>query len=215
MNPDALIGRDEHDESALPRMAQYLDINFPHPEYFQPTFMRDVVPSADGHEWTFTIESNYDNGPATLSWNAEAIRSQNATLLIYDPAGGIIVDMKENGSYTFELKGRVELKILYGKTEKQLTSASLRAGLPYPNPSSGQVNIPFIATEIGGPVSIVVYDLTGRCIRTVRSESNLSGYNEVSWDGADAQGARVARGIYVVDLSDGLTSVKMRVVINQ
>jgi hypothetical protein len=54
--------------------------------------------------------------------------------------------------------------------------------------------------ELAGQVSVKIYDVTGRLIRTLIDESVLQGLHELTWNGKDEQGCKVSPGIYVVKL---------------
>jgi hypothetical protein len=66
---------------------------------------------------------------------------------------------------------------------------------------------PFVrSTEIGyamarpGRVRIVVYDVHGRIIATLRDEDAAVGFHRVGWDRTDAHGSRVAPGTYYIHM---------------
>ena len=65
----------------------------------------------------------------------------------------------------------------------------------YPNPFNPSTTIVYELPE-AGPVSLKVYDLTGKHIRTLVNESVPAGYFQVVWDGRDAHGAALATGVY-------------------
>ena len=51
-------------------------------------------------------------------------------------------------------------------------------------------------------VSVQVFDLSGRLVKSLYSGADLSGhYDHLSWDGRDASGKRVPPGLYLVSLS--------------
>jgi hypothetical protein len=69
-----------------------------------------------------------------------------------------------------------------------------------PNPFSGVTSIAF-ALPLPGRASLSVYDATGRLVRTLASRETLAaGRHEVTWNGDDASGSRVAPGVYAVRL---------------
>lgn len=52
-------------------------------------------------------------------------------------------------------------------------------------------------------VNLQVYDLTGRVVRTLCASSLKRGTYSFTWDGSDAQGCRLAEGVYLVRLTAG------------
>lgn len=68
-----------------------------------------------------------------------------------------------------------------------------------PNPFNPVTVIRF-ATSKTGRVKLVVYDVTGRPVRVLLQGVRQAGRYEVSWDGRDDDGNRVASGVYVCQL---------------
>jgi hypothetical protein len=67
----------------------------------------------------------------------------------------------------------------------------------YPNPFADATTIVFSLVETG-PVSLVVYGVDGRAVRTLANGSWEPGTYRLPWDGRDDQGRAVATGIYYV-----------------
>ena len=76
---------------------------------------------------------------------------------------------------------------------------SLRSGLTgaVPNPFNPRVRIGF-SLERTSPVSLVVFDLRGRRVRTLIEENRPAGTGSTIWDGTDDSGRSVASGVYTV-----------------
>jgi hypothetical protein len=70
----------------------------------------------------------------------------------------------------------------------------------YPNPSRGSTTIAFSLAETG-PVSVVVYGVDGRAVRTMARGSWEPGDYRLTWDGRDDQGHAMSAGIYFVQLT--------------
>jgi hypothetical protein len=69
----------------------------------------------------------------------------------------------------------------------------------YPNPFNQTTKIEFTLAK-SGFVSLSIYDLLGRKVRTFASEHLPSGYKFVLWDGKNDSGEDVASGIYFYQL---------------
>ena len=69
----------------------------------------------------------------------------------------------------------------------------------HPNPFNQATKIEFALAK-SGFVSLTIYDLLGRAVRTLASEHLPSGHKSVSWDGKDDSGKEVASGIYFYQL---------------
>ncbi len=63
------------------------------------------------------------------------------------------------------------------------------------NPSGPNAELAFTVAE-PGPVSLRVYDLSGRLMRTLVDENKSPGQYEVRWDGRAERGGEVASGMY-------------------
>ncbi|GEM_PF-1306784 len=86
----------------------------------------------------------------------------------------------------------------------------------YPNPF---VVSELAVTTIGyaiprtGPVSIKVYNLLGRELRTLVQDVKTAGSHVVAWDGLDQNGAIVPQGIYVYKISSAGSSISRRMLV--
>jgi len=83
----------------------------------------------------------------------------------------------------------------------------------HPNPFNPSTSIKYsVARE--GHVDLGIYDLSGRLIRTLVSETRGSGDYTVTWDGKNASGGGVPSGMYFYKFSSGgeSTSRKMTLV---
>ncbi len=88
-----------------------------------------------------------------------------------------------------------------------------RLGQNHPNPFNPSTSIKYsVVSE--GHVELGVYDLSGRLIRTLVSETRGSGDHSVNWDGKNASGGSVPSGMYFYQFSSGgeTTSRKMTLV---
>ena len=87
----------------------------------------------------------------------------------------------------------------------------------YPNPFNPETWIPYQLSE-DSPVSISIYDTTGRLVRTLSLSLQSAGfYNSQGraayWDGRNALGERVASGIYFYQLTTPTFQQTRRLVI--
>jgi len=81
-----------------------------------------------------------------------------------------------------------------------------------PNPFKSHTQISY-AQPTAGRVSLRVYDVTGRTVRTLASGSQRAGYYSVTWDARDSRGREVPRGVYFYRLdAPGFRAVKKAVV---
>jgi hypothetical protein len=86
--------------------------------------------------------------------------------------------------------------------EEILELAQFALSQNYPNPFNQSTMIGFTLVK-SGFVSLDIYDILGRKVRNLVSESMSSGYNSVLWDGTNDSGQDVASGIYFYQLKVG------------
>jgi flagellar hook assembly protein FlgD len=71
-----------------------------------------------------------------------------------------------------------------------------------PNPFNPRTTIKF-STARGGRVTIMVYDVSGRVVRTLVDGTQKPGIHSVVWDGSDDRGRRVGAGVYWTQMKTG------------
>ncbi|KQC09364.1 MAG: hypothetical protein APR54_12935 [Candidatus Cloacimonas sp. SDB] len=72
---------------------------------------------------------------------------------------------------------------------------SIEQMLVYPNPLEKDGHFTFIITEDSN-ITISIYTITGKKIKTIRKEQCNSGYNQIYWDGKDGDGDKIANNTY-------------------
>ncbi len=77
-----------------------------------------------------------------------------------------------------------------------LPVAVSRIGPACPNPFNPKVSLPFELAR-AGTVTIGIYDLRGRLLRTLLNGPMPVGRHQVTWDGRDGQGRRATSGTYL------------------
>ena len=70
-----------------------------------------------------------------------------------------------------------------------------------PNPFNPSTQISFVVPEGGANVSLRIYDVTGRLVRTLADGFEPAGDRTVSWRGTDDQGRAVASGVYYYQMT--------------
>ncbi len=72
----------------------------------------------------------------------------------------------------------------------------------YPNPFNPATNIEFQLPQ-NSHVSLKIYDLQGRLVRTLLNQEMEAGSHRVAWDGRDERGNGAASGIYLYHIKAG------------
>jgi hypothetical protein len=85
-----------------------------------------------------------------------------------------------------------------------------------PNPMSARAAIAFrLAAEDEGVVTLRVYDVSGRRVRTLAQGYRPAGPHQVEWDRTDDSGARVGRGVYFYRLQTARRTIARKLVIGE
>lgn len=79
--------------------------------------------------------------------------------------------------------------------DPQPVATSLRLGAPRPNPMTGPSTFSF-TIDRAGVVSVEIFDVRGRKVRTLDAMPFEAGAHLVRWDGKDGSGEDVASGGY-------------------
>lgn len=83
-----------------------------------------------------------------------------------------------------------------------------------PNPFSEGTVITYSAAQAAG-VELKIYNVNGQVVRNVLSGDVGAGVHQISWDGCDDAGARVARGVYFCRMEAGSFSATEKLVFLQ
>jgi len=81
-----------------------------------------------------------------------------------------------------------------------------------PNPSTGAVSVRY-SMPAAARVSLRVYDMSGRLVRTVVDAHKPKGEHQVTWDGKDNLGGQAASGVYVVRLESAWGAAAAKLVL--
>lgn len=123
----------------------------------------------------FTNIFNYDDRSARESLIA-AIDEEIRFLRSFDPSGIIITS---------------------GQSEESGEASLLIAELvSHPNPMNDRATFCYNLTSDADEVTMVIYTIRGKRVRTIVGASARAGYNEESWAGKDDDGRKLASGTY-------------------
>jgi hypothetical protein len=124
------------------------------------------------------------------------------------------LDTYKAGTVTYSLSGLTEgnhtLEVkawdIYNNASEQTISFTVKSGdetamsnvFNYPNPFSSSTIFTFQRNSADPiEVEIKIYTIAGRCIRVIHGTSLTSRFVQVPWDGTDAEGSKIANGIYL------------------
>jgi hypothetical protein len=111
-----------------------------------------------------------------------------------------IEDGEEDQMWVIMLEGNGVTKIELDPGAKVLKSYTLRQN--YPNPFNPNTTISY-QIPVAEKVSLKVYDMLGREVRTLVNGDVDAGSHTAVWDGTNNSGVKVASGVYIYKLQAG------------
>jgi hypothetical protein len=90
-------------------------------------------------------------------------------------------------------ENRVESQIYHFHFEEAVSITRL---LNVPNPIRTNTVFTYNLVQAPDQVTVKIYTVSGRLIRTIEDASARRGYNETDWDARDENGERLANGVY-------------------
>jgi PKD repeat protein len=91
-------------------------------------------------------------------------------------------------------------------------SGALASAFASPNPFNPETSINYTLRN-SGTVTVRVYSLQGRLVRTLENAYATPGSHEVRWNGRDDSGRTVASGMYLVKVAQGGDSSTLKVLV--
>ena len=88
----------------------------------------------------------------------------------------------------------------FSQTESaRVASVDLALNPNHPNPFNPQTTISYTLPR-DMPVALAIFDVEGKLVKTLHAGTGRAGYNEIEWDGTDANGETVSSGVYLYRL---------------
>ena len=83
------------------------------------------------------------------------------------------------------------------------------------NPFNAETTISFhVAPGVGASeAQVIIYNMAGQQVRTLRVDAVIEGENRCVWDGRDSLGREVASGVYVYRLQRGDATTSRRMLL--
>ncbi len=158
----------------------------------------DLVPDGDWDAALYLVsDCEEPMGTCLVSGlNLEHVALEDQTLWLVCDSWGI-------GPRPYTLSGSLDSTTAAPATAAQAGVTSIQ-----PNPCNPSTTVEY-ALSRPGPVTLAVYDLRGRLVRTLVQADRPAGSHHERWHGDDAQGRHVASGVYVLRLqAPGLTQTR-------
>jgi hypothetical protein len=127
-------------------------------------------------------------------------------LMVTFDRGAVMLTLEEGTTVPVTVTGTVDGQSFAGTDAIRVTGGTLIEASVSPNPMNPQATLTFFTTT-PGHVRVSVYDPRGRLLRVLLDEQGLpAGYHDVTIDGFDQAGVRLASGVYFykVESQDGV-----------
>ena len=141
-----------------------------------------------------------------LLWDSQCLyKYMGAASLVSTEQGGLLLagTMWSHPDQALVIKMAPDLiptEVLGEETE--LIPGGMALTQNYPNPFNPSTTIKF-SLEVRDRVSIEVFNILGRKVRTLLNEPRSAGVHSVDWDGIDQSGQAVSAGVYLYRLRTG------------
>lgn len=122
-------------------------------------------------------------------------------------------DLDLADSLWFHFK-RLYPEYVLGVKNPDLTANKLTIASVVPNPASSSTTVQF-TLPTRGDVSLEVYDIQGRYIRTIAAGPHAAGGYSAVWDGRDDFGNNAVAGVYMIRLSVGGASTSAKLLLQR
>ena len=113
----------------------------------------------------------------------------------------IIIESKYNPQIK-EFKKRIIFQVITDIPNGLLVPSVFALEQNYPNPFNPETSIHFTVPKMSR-VTLAIYDILGRKIRTLVNETKTAGSYNVTWNGKNNQGQPLASGLYFYKLQAG------------
>ena len=131
-------------------------------------------------------------------------RSGNHDDISFAPLYGKRKDLKPNSVLQLHKKSRQLLLLLSGSDCIETPNIPIEFFLAqnYPNPFNSVTHIRYGLKE-GVEVSLKIFDVTGREVKSLAREHQKAGYYSIIWDGTNNSGVSVSSGMYFYKIKAG------------
>ncbi|MBN1482300.1 hypothetical protein EH223_08865 [candidate division KSB1 bacterium] len=147
-------------------------------KYYDPNFLTQHIRAIDSSN-SLLWEHQLENEPtAIVVANIDA-----------DPADEVLVSIDKD-LYAFDVLPASAIDFFSSATPEQFTLLQ-----NYPNPFNPTTNIEYAISK-AGHVSLSIFDVLGRHIRTLEDSRKFPGHFQTAWDGTNERGIPVAGGLY-------------------
>jgi hypothetical protein len=159
--------------------------------------------------WDFFVKSADNGKEHLLRWNNESIKGLSLYLFLVDPENERIVSMNNENLYKFTIRGGAKKFKIYATQDAsfspKIIPLEFKLQQNYPNPFNPATTIRFGIPESmdGQKITIKIYDVLGRVVKTLLNEKMEMGYHKIVWNSRNNADIPAASGIYFYQIKGG------------
>jgi sugar lactone lactonase YvrE len=169
-------------------------------------FATDIRPEIqDIEKWDFSVTSPLHQKSTLKFSEIEDVPEQHEIFLL-DEFRSVFVNLRDKSEYSFMPVTEISnFSVLVGSKEtvlkelEKVIPTEFELGKNFPNPFNPATVIPVSIPE-QSDISLKVYDILGKEIKTIFKGAKQTGKYYFSWDGTNAKKQQVAAGVYLYRL---------------
>lgn len=82
----------------------------------------------------------------------------------------------------------------------------------FPNPFTTKTKISYVINKLNSAVLLKVFDITGRCVKTLVDDIETKGRYSIKWSGDDNNGRKLPEGVYLIKIKVGDNATNFKTV---
>ena len=139
------------------------------------------------------IAISFDNGMTWTTIDNGIEYDAGINSFVFSPDGSIYVGTYNSGVYRNTIDFSSGVKASSAKPDDYNLFQN------YPNPFNAHTVIKYSLAN-RAYISLLIYDINGKLVRTLTDEIENNGTHQVVWDGLDNNGKQIASGIYLLQM---------------
>ncbi len=187
------------------------------------SFCKDVKTMPEATDavvsWDVMLRTTQTGKNHHLQWATVSTNSEPLYMYLVDPETETVINMNDKTEYDFTpKKPEHKLRIYVSKDDHfkpAIIPLQYKLSQNFPNPFNPTTTIRVGIPESGKNqrVSLKIYDLLGKEVKTLADGPLQPGYHKFTWDGTNYSGNPVSSGIYFYQLRAGRKSIMHKMIL--
>ncbi len=187
------------------------------------SFCKDVKTMPEANDavvsWDVMLRTTQTGKNHHLHWSTVSTNNQPLYMYLVDPETETVINMNDKTEYDFTPKKSEHKFRIYVSKDDHFKPAIIplqyKLSQNFPNPFNPTTTIRVGIPESGKnqQVSLKIYDLLGKEVKTLADGPLQPGYHKFTWDGTNYSGNPVSSGIYFYQLRAGRKSIMHKMIL--